>query len=164
DNDNVQNEYYLPDVVEIVKSQGEKVSAPITEDADEAIGINDRAALSVVGMLMKKRITLRHANNGVCVMDLTHTSICPEVEIEGDVVIYPGTMLTGNTTVKSGGIIGPHSEIDNSTIGKDTVIRQSIVINSKIGDTVNIGPFAHIRPDTSIGDHVKVGNFVEVKH
>src|SRR5699024_12054036 len=58
----------------------------------------------------------------------------------------------------------PHSEIDNSTIGKDTVIRQSIVINSKIGDTVNIGPFAHIRPDTSIGDHVKVGNFVEVKH
>src|SRR5690625_7333534 len=73
-------------------------------------------------------------------------------------------MLTGNTTVKSEAIIGPHSEIDNSTIGKDTVIRQSIVINSKIGDTVNIGPFAHIRPDTSIGDHVKVGNFVEVKH
>src|SRR5699024_11763847 len=88
----------------------------------------------------------------------------PEVEIEGDVVIYPGTMLTGNTTVKSGAIIGPHSEIDNSTIGKDTVIRQSIVINSKIGDTVNIGPFAHIHPDTSIGDHVKVGHFVEVKH
>lgn len=164
DNDNVQNEYYLPDVVEILKSQGEKVSAYITEDADETIGINDRAALSEAEMVMKKRINLQHAKNGVSIMDLTHTYISPEVEIEGDVVIYPGTMLTGNTTVKSGAIIGPHSEIDNSTIGKDTVIRQSIVINSKIGDTVNIGPFAHIRPDTSIGDHVKVGNFVEVKH
>src|SRR5699024_11931010 len=91
-------------------------------------------------------------------------SVCAGVVVEGDVVIYPATMWTGNTTVKSGAIIGQHSEIDNSTIGKDTVIRQSIVINSKIGDTVNIGPFAHIRPDTSIGDHVQVGNFVEVKH
>lgn len=164
DNNNVQNEYYLPDVVEILKNQGEKVSAYITEDAEETIGINDRAALSEAEMVMKKRINLQHAKNGVSMMDLTHTYISPKVEIEGDVVIYPGSILTGNTTVKSGSIIGPHSEIDNSTIGKDTVIRQSIVINSKIGDTVNIGPFAHIRPETSIGDHVKVGNFVEVKH
>lgn len=164
DNNNVQNEYYLPDVVEILKNQGEKVSAYITEDAEETIGINDRAALSEAEMVMKKRINLQHAKNGVSMMDLTHTYISPEVEIEGDVVIYPGSILTGNTTVKSGSIIGPHSEIDNSTIGKDTVIRQSIVINSKIGDTVNIGPFAHIRPETSIGDYVKVGNFVEVKH
>src|SRR5699024_4553310 len=89
---------------------------------------------SIKMQIMKKRINLQHAKNGVSIMDLTHTYITPEVEIEGDVVIYPGTMLTGNTTVKSGAIIGPHSEIDNSTIGKDTVIRQSIVINSKIGD------------------------------
>src|SRR5699024_1331431 len=74
------------------------------------------------------------------------------------------TKLTGNKSVKSWAIIGSLSEIDYSTIGQDTVIRHSIVINSKIGDTVNIGTFAHIRPDTSIGDHVKVGNFVEVKH
>src|SRR5699024_4688918 len=83
DYDNVQNENYVPDVVEILKSQGEKVSAYITEDADETIGINDRAALSEAEMVMKKRINLQHAKNGVSIMDLTHTYISPEVEIEG---------------------------------------------------------------------------------
>ena len=28
---------------------------------------------------------------------------------------------------------------------------------------MNIGPFAHIRPQSQIGDEVKIGNFVEVK-
>jgi bifunctional UDP-N-acetylglucosamine pyrophosphorylase/glucosamine-1-phosphate N-acetyltransferase len=32
-----------------------------------------------------------------------------------------------------------------------------------IGSHVNIGPFAHIRPDSEISDDVKVGNFVELK-
>src|SRR5699024_12444313 len=130
DNDNVQNEYYLPDVVEILKSQGEKVSAYITEDADETIGINDRAALSEAEMVMKKRINLQHAKNGVSIMNVTHTYISPEVEIEADVVIYPGTMFTDNKRVKSGTINGRHSELDSRTSGTETVSRQSIVINS----------------------------------
>src|SRR5699024_11718055 len=112
DNDKVHNEYYLPEVVVILKSQGEKVSAYITEDADETIGINDRVALSEAEMVMKKRINLQHAKNGVSIMDLTHTYISPEVEIEGDVVIYSVSWLTGITAVNSGAIIGPHSEID----------------------------------------------------
>src|SRR5699024_4116985 len=44
-NDNVQNEYYLQDVTEILKSQCEKVSAYITEDAYDSIRINDRTGL-----------------------------------------------------------------------------------------------------------------------
>lgn len=163
DNNNVQSEYYLPDVIEILKHQGEKVSAYIAEDAEETIGINDRGALAEAEKVMKKRINLAHAKNGVSMMDLEHTYISPEVQIEQDVVVYPGTILSGNTVIKSGAVIGPHTEIDHSIVGENTVIRQSVVINSKIGNTVTIGPFAHIRPKTSIGDDVKVGNFVEIK-
>ncbi len=36
-------------------------------------------------------------------------------------------------------------------------------IASKVGNDVNIGPFAHIRPDSAIGNEVKIGNFVEIK-
>ncbi|MER2058680.1 MAG: sugar phosphate nucleotidyltransferase, partial [Niallia sp.] len=45
-NENVQGEYYLPDVIEILKQQGEIVSAFQTIDFDETIGVNDRIALS----------------------------------------------------------------------------------------------------------------------
>jgi bifunctional UDP-N-acetylglucosamine pyrophosphorylase/glucosamine-1-phosphate N-acetyltransferase len=32
-----------------------------------------------------------------------------------------------------------------------------------VGDGCNIGPFAHLRPDSVLGERVKVGNFVELK-
>src|SRR5690625_431249 len=41
-NDNAQGEYYLPDVIEILRNKSEKVSAFLTNDFEETIGINDR--------------------------------------------------------------------------------------------------------------------------
>ena len=40
-----QGEYYLPDVIEILKNQGEIVSAYATDDFEETLGVNDRVAL-----------------------------------------------------------------------------------------------------------------------
>src|SRR5690625_6383886 len=42
DNNNAQGEYYLPDVVEILKKDEEKISAYLMPDQEESIGINDR--------------------------------------------------------------------------------------------------------------------------
>lgn len=162
-NDNAQQEYYLPDVIEILKQQGEKISAYITEDSEETIGINDRVALAEAENIMKQRINETHLRNGVTLIDPNNTYIGPDVEIAQDVIIYPGTIIKGKTYIASDAIIGPNSEIENSSIGEQTVIRQSVVLDSKIGNKVNVGPFAHIRPETSVGDKVRVGNFVELK-
>lgn len=83
--------------------------------------------------------------------------------MEEDVTIYPGTIISGKSHIEAGATIGPNTEIENCYIGKETVIRQSVVNNSKIGNKVNIGPFAHIRPESKIEDDVRVGNFVEIK-
>ena len=48
-------------------------------------------------------------------------------------------------------------------VGIRNDIRQSVAHDSVIGSKVEIGPFAHIRPESSIHDEVKVGNFVEIK-
>ena len=162
-NDNAQQEYYLPDVIEILKSQNEKVSAFITEDEKETIGINDRIALSHAENIMKIRINEMHLKNGVTIMDPNNTYIGPNVTIEQDVVVYPGTMLMGNTHVETNAIIGPNTEIENCTVGQGTVIKQSVLKDSTIGKEVNVGPFAHIRPETTVGNEVRVGNFVELK-
>ncbi|MEH7886607.1 bifunctional UDP-N-acetylglucosamine diphosphorylase/glucosamine-1-phosphate N-acetyltransferase GlmU [Bacillus sp. JJ1609] len=162
-NDNVQGEYYLPDVIEILKNQGEIVSAYVTDSFAETLGVNDRVALAEAERTMKKRINEFHMRNGVSFIDPDNTYIGPDVEIGRDTVIYPGTTISGKTVVGSECQLGPNSEISDCEIGNNTVIRQSAAFNSKIGSEVNIGPFAHIRPDSDIHDEVKIGNFVEIK-
>ncbi|MEC3756293.1 bifunctional UDP-N-acetylglucosamine diphosphorylase/glucosamine-1-phosphate N-acetyltransferase GlmU [Bacillus halotolerans] len=162
-NDNVQGEYYLPDVIEILKNEGETVAAYQTGNFQETLGVNDRVALSQAELFMKERINKRHMQNGVTLIDPVNTYISSEAVIGSDTVIYPGTVIKGEVQIGEDTIIGPHTEIMNSSIGSRTVIKQSVVNNSKVGNDVNIGPFAHIRPDSVIGNEVKIGNFVEIK-
>jgi bifunctional UDP-N-acetylglucosamine pyrophosphorylase / glucosamine-1-phosphate N-acetyltransferase len=162
-NDNVQGEYYLPDVIEILKNKDEVVTAFKTGDFGETLGVNDRVALSEAEQIMKKRINRKHMQNGVTIIDPATTYIETDVEIGADTVLLPGTMITGKTNIGSDCKIGPNSEIKNCQIGHATVIRQSIAHDSQIGSQVNIGPFAHIRPQSDIYDEVKIGNFVEIK-
>jgi bifunctional UDP-N-acetylglucosamine pyrophosphorylase/glucosamine-1-phosphate N-acetyltransferase len=162
-NDNVQGEYYLPDVIEILKNQGEIVSAYVTDSFAETLGVNDRVALAEAERTMKKRINEFHMRNGVSIIDPDNTYIGPDVTIGQDTVIFPGTTISGQTIIGSECQIGPNSEISDCEIGNNTVIRQSAAFSSKIGSEVNIGPFAHIRPDSDIHDEVKIGNFVEIK-
>lgn len=162
-NDNAQGEYYLPDVIEIAQEEGKKVTAYQTDSFEETIGVNDRVALSQAEALMKKRINEQHMRNGVTIIDPANTYIGVDVQIGTDVVIEPGCVLKGNTTIEDEAIIGPNSEVTDCHIGANTVFRHSVATSSYIGSRVQVGPFAHIRPDASIGDEVKVGNFVEIK-
>jgi bifunctional UDP-N-acetylglucosamine pyrophosphorylase/glucosamine-1-phosphate N-acetyltransferase len=45
-NDNAQGEYYLPDVLEILKKQGEKIWAVAADDYESTLGINSRLQLA----------------------------------------------------------------------------------------------------------------------
>lgn len=162
-NDNAQGEYYLPDVMEIIKQQGEKIAAFQTKDSDETIGVNDRIALARAEKMLKKRINLIHMKNGVTIVDPDHTYIAPGVEIANDVTIEPGCMIKGKTIIGANSVIGPHTEIINCRIGENTTIKQSVVHDSEIGTRVQVGPYAHIRPESKIAAQVKIGNFVEVK-
>lgn len=162
-NENAQGEYYLPDVIEILRSKGEIVSAYLTPNFDETMGVNDRVALSEAERLMRRRINEHHMRNGVSIIDPATTYIDVNVKIGMDTIIYPGTMIKGSTVIGEDCQIGPNSEIINATIGSETTIQQSVVNDSSIGSKVNIGPFAQIRPESNIHDEVKVGNFVEIK-
>src|SRR5690625_1424213 len=162
-NDNAQGEYYLTDVIEILKNKQEKVEAYLTFDFDETIGINDRIALAEAETILKRRINAQHMRNGVTIIDPENCYIGPDVEIEQDVTIHPGTIITGSSVIKSKAVIGPYSEIQNCTVGEGSLITQSVVKDSVIGKNVNVGPYVHIRPETQLEDEVRDGNFVELK-
>jgi bifunctional UDP-N-acetylglucosamine pyrophosphorylase/glucosamine-1-phosphate N-acetyltransferase len=162
-NDNVQGEYYLPDVIEILQKGGETISAYQTPSFNETLGVNDRVALAEAEVIMKRRINNYWMKQGVTIIDPNNTYISTEASIGQDTVLYPGTVILGTTTIGDDCIIGPNTEIKDSKIGDGTNIRQSVVYNSEVGNTVTIGPFAHVRPDSTISDDVRIGNFVEVK-
>jgi len=162
-NDNSQGEYYLPDVIEILKEQNQIVAAYKTPNFDETLGVNDRYALSMAETLMRKVINKKHMLNGVTIIDPASTYISADAVIGEDTIIYPGTMIYGNSIIGSDCVIGPNTEIIDSEIGHKTSIKQSVVHESKIGDATTVGPFAHIRPATTLGNEVRIGNFVETK-
>lgn len=162
-NDNAQGEYYLPDVIEILKKQGEVVAAYVTENFSETLGVNDRFALSQAEAIMRKRINEYHMRNGVTIINPENTYIGADAKIGQDTVIQPGVMIEGASVIGEDCLIGPNSHIQNSQIGNRTSVHSSVVEDSKIGDDVAVGPFAHIRPASNVGNHAKVGNFVELK-
>ncbi|MGE7093888.1 bifunctional UDP-N-acetylglucosamine diphosphorylase/glucosamine-1-phosphate N-acetyltransferase GlmU [Lysinibacillus sp. NPDC048646] len=162
-NDNVQGEYYLPDVIELLQKQGDIVEAFVTEDFEETLGVNDRVALSQAETLMRARINERHMRNGVTIINPEATYISAEAVIGCDTVIQSGSMIEGATVIGEDCIIGPNTQIIDSRVGDRTSVHSSVVRESAIAEDTAIGPFANIRPLSDIGSHVKIGNFVEVK-
>ncbi|MBU5454711.1 bifunctional UDP-N-acetylglucosamine diphosphorylase/glucosamine-1-phosphate N-acetyltransferase GlmU [Caproiciproducens sp. MSJ-32] len=161
-NDNNQGEYYLTDVIGILKNEGKKVGA-IVIDYEETIGVNSRVQLAEAEEILRNRINLMHMNNGVTLIDPKSTYIGIDVEIDRDTVIYPNNVLEGNTKIGKGVTIYPNSRISNSEIDDFVEIQASVILDSKIGKGTTVGPFAYIRPETKIGNNARIGDFVEIK-
>lgn len=163
-NNNAQGEYYLPDTIEIIKSQGMETGAFLGATIDELMGVNSRNQLSVAEKTMKLRINDMHMTNGVTIIDTDSTYIDADVEIGNDTIVLPGCMLTRGSKIGSGCKIGPQTTIENSIIGDGTSVKKSEVIDAKVGKNTNVGPYAYLRPKADIGDDCKIGDFVEVKN
>lgn len=162
DNNNAQGEYYLTDVIGILKSNGEKVGAlPIP--FEETMGVNSRVQLSEAEKVMRKRINLKHMENGVTLIDPENTYIEIDVQINNDTIIYPGNVIEGKTIIEEGCIIYPNSRIKDSVIEKNVSIQSSTILESTVGENTTVGPFAYIRPESVIGKSARIGDFVEIK-
>ena len=160
---NAQGEYYLTDVISIFRNAGEKVGAYVLHDFDESLGVNDRVALATAEDIMRRRINKKHMVNGVTFQNPAATYIDVDVEIAPDVMIEANVTLKGNTKVGSGSVLTNGTYLVDSTIGENVVITNSMIEKSVVKDGVTIGPFAHVRPDSTLEEMVHVGNFVEVK-
>ncbi len=163
-NDNAQGEYYLTDVLEIIKNGGGKINAVIADDFTETLGINSRQQLAVAEKILRRRKNDQLMSDGVTLMDPSSTFIDADVEIDRDTVIYPFTWIEGATKIGRDCVIGPNSRLQNITIG-DRVTAQFVYGHDcEVGNGVTIGPYVHLRPGTKIADKVKIGNFVEIKN
>ncbi|MBU5486282.1 bifunctional UDP-N-acetylglucosamine diphosphorylase/glucosamine-1-phosphate N-acetyltransferase GlmU [Clostridium sp. MSJ-11] len=161
-NSNAQGEYYLTDVIEILKIKGEKLGA-MPVPFEETMGVNSRVQLAEVEDIMRRRINNKHMENGVTLIDPKNTYIDAEVIIGNDTIIYPGNVIGGKTIIKKNCVLYPNSRIQDSTIESGVTIQSSVILESCVGNNTTVGPFAYIRPDSVIGKSVRIGDFVEIK-
>lgn len=145
-NDNVKGEYYLTDVIEILRSDGKK-SVAVIGDESEVLGVNSRHDLALAetafqsakrAEIMAGGVTLRDPASVIFAYD---TQIGNDVEIGANVVFGPGVTIAKNAAIH------PFSHLENC----------------QIGEGASVGPFARIRPGTVLGEKARIGNFVETK-
>jgi bifunctional UDP-N-acetylglucosamine pyrophosphorylase/glucosamine-1-phosphate N-acetyltransferase len=164
DCDNAQREYYLTDVLAAARTAGRRVGAAVLEDADEAMGINDRVQLARACAVMRRRINEGLMRAGVTFIDPDQSYIEPQVEVGPDTVIYPGVCLGGDTRIGSGCLIESQVTIRDCQLADNVHVKPgSVLEGSQVGAETAIGPMAHLRPGTVLAGHNKIGNFVETK-
>ena len=163
-NDNAQGEYYLPDVLTILKDAGEKVGAFTAEYADETLGINSRVQLAAADRIFRMKKNHELMDSGVTIIDPNTTFIDYDVQIGQDTIIYPNTYIEGNTVIGEDCAIGPNIRFADMKVGNKVTAQFSYCHEAEICDGVTLGPYVHIRPGTTIGENVKIGNFVEIKN
>ena len=163
-NDNAQGEYYLPDVLPLMRESDGKVIAHLVEDPAVNLGINDRADLARVTEEARHRINLAHMRAGVTIEDPGATWIDADVTIGQDTTILPGSSLRGSTAIGSGSRIGPLTTLIDSRIGDGASVIHSYLTACVVDDEAKVGPFTYLRPDASIGRGAKAGTFVEIKN
>lgn len=163
DNDNAQGEYYLPDVLKWLRAEGLPVAGCIADDPEELMGINDRIQLARADGVCRRRVREALMRDGVGMIEPDSICIDAGVRVGRDTVIRPGAVLTGASVVGENCEIGANCCIRNSTIGDGCIIRHcSCVTDSKVDDRAEIGPFAHIRGNSTVGSDAAIGSCAEV--
>jgi bifunctional UDP-N-acetylglucosamine pyrophosphorylase / glucosamine-1-phosphate N-acetyltransferase len=164
DNDNAQGEYYLGDVLPVLRESGLRIVAYRAPDPGVNLGINDRADLARVAAEARRRILTAHMRSGVTIEDPGATWIDADVRIEQDTTILPGTSLRGSTAIGSGSTVGPMSTLIDSRVGEGATVIHSYLTACDVADEAKVGPFTYLRPDARIREGAKAGSFVEIKN
>ena len=164
-NENAQGEFYLTDVPQILREQGDDVAIFQCGDPREVEGVNDRRQLAALEKVIRRRTISRlMLDSGVTFIDPRSAYISAKSTIGRDTVVHPNVTIEGESVVGEGCIIHSGTRIKASKIGSGVEIRDNCVIrDSEIGDECTVGPMAHLRGHAVMAEKSAVGNFVELK-
>ena len=163
--DNTQGERYLTDVVAALAAWGNGAGAQaVLAPASEVAGVNDRLQLSEAAGLLRRRHLEQLMRAGVSVTDPAHTYVDVDVTVEPETALLPGTILEGATAIGTGAVIGPSTHLTDCTVGDGAVVHSTRGHGAAIGERVEVGPFAHLRPGTRLEADARVGAFVQTKN
>ncbi len=163
-NSNSAGEYYLTDIAGLLEADGKRVVALTAGSVDEVLGANTIAEMMHLDRSLREATAKRLMAAGVTIFRPDTVTIDAGVEIGPDTILEPFTQLLGVTKVGSNCRIRSYSVLEDCVVGDDVLVRQGCVLtHSTVGDGAQLGPYAHLRPESQIGARAHVGNFVEIK-
>jgi bifunctional UDP-N-acetylglucosamine pyrophosphorylase / glucosamine-1-phosphate N-acetyltransferase len=158
---NAQRELYVTDVVAFARARGDRIVG-VPSRSEILVGINDRSQLVEAEAVMYERIARTWRALGATVRP--GARVDDGVSLAQDVTIESGAHLRGVTVIGRGTLVDSGCILSDATLGEDVVVRPYCVITkSTVEARAQIGPFAHLRPESVIGEEAHVGNFVETK-
>lgn len=159
---NEQGERYITDVVGLLVEDGAAVHG-LAAPADDVAGVNDRAQLADAGSIVRRRHVRALQESGVTIVDPATTYIDVTVTVAPDATLLPGCVIEGATTIAEGSVVGPYSQLTDTTVAAGAVVRQSVCNGAVIGEDADVGPFTYLRPGAVLLRGAKTGAYVEVK-
>ena len=163
-NDNAQGEYYLPDMVEILRGHGHATTIVHCEDYREGLGANNRVQLAELAALARDRINERLMLDGVTMLDPATTWVGPDVTVGRDTVLLPMTMLWGATSVGEECVLGPNTRLTDCTVADHVTLEETVGVDVTIENDVTCGPRAYLRGGAHVLAGAHVGTHVEIKN
>ncbi len=164
DTGNPAGEYYLTDMVAILKRAGYSVAAMRIDDASEALGINDRVDLAHVDRILRARKTRQLMLDGVTIENPETVTIDTHVRIGIDTIVEPFARILGRTMIGENCHIGAGAIVHEAVLADEVHIAPlTIVSHSRLERGVHAGPFARVRPESHVLEGAHIGNFVELK-
>ncbi|MDR0436489.1 MAG: NTP transferase domain-containing protein [Propionibacteriaceae bacterium] len=151
--DNVQQQLYLTDVIELAAADGGFVAAYLNPDVWQSEGVNDRVQLARLTAEYNRRMVEGWMRAGVSVIDPSSTWIDADVDIAPDVTLLPGVELHGATSIAADAVIGPYTTLKSCEVGEGARVVRVHAELAEIGDGARVGPFVELKP----GDTVEPG-------
>ncbi|MDQ2066685.1 bifunctional UDP-N-acetylglucosamine diphosphorylase/glucosamine-1-phosphate N-acetyltransferase GlmU [Xinfangfangia sp. CPCC 101601] len=146
-NANAAGEYYLTDVVELARADGQSAGVVICDEA-ETLGINTRAELADAEAKFQNRARAEALENGVTLTAPDTVYFALDTFIGRDAIIGPNVIFGPGVTIESGAEIRGFCHLEGAHVSRGS----------------DVGPFARLRPGAELAEHVHVGNFVEIKN
>ncbi len=157
-------EFFLPDLIATASKNNELVET-VSVDFDHVRGINTLKELWAVEHIKRSELITHWLHNGVRFTSPQSVHIDIDVTIGPDTIIGAGVQLRKKSSIGSNCIIDAFSVVTHSTLCDNVTIYSHCVLdNVLIAKNAFIGPFAHIRNESSIGEGSAIGNFVEVSN
>jgi len=157
-------EYYLTDVVELMRADGQHTAPLVIEDASELLGINTKVELAEVDRIFRGRKARQLMLAGVTIEQPETVTVDLDVEAAADSVLEPFVQLRGRTRIGEGSVIGACSILTNAVIGTEVkVFPFTTISDSELRDGAEVGPYARLRMGAVVEEAAHIGNFVELK-
>ncbi|MBI4877938.1 MAG: bifunctional UDP-N-acetylglucosamine diphosphorylase/glucosamine-1-phosphate N-acetyltransferase GlmU [Acidobacteria bacterium] len=161
---NPAGEYYLTDMVEILRRHGHSCGTMLLDDSREVLGINTRVDLAVADRIFRECKVRELMLAGVTIEKPETVTVDEDVSIGPDSILEPFTRILGRTRIGENCRIGACSMVTDSTLGDGVQVGPFSIIGTSVVEAgAQIGPYARLRLENHVGAGACVGNFVELK-